>query len=152
MTINPVKVALAVQGGLSMICATCPKYWDGRDRNLPGDQCTSKTNCGGPLSGDTFHDYSGPITDFTRWCFVCADKAFFGIRVRSHARVVGVCKEHVKLMAELRPVGTSGDLAYVIKSGNGDVTLRQLQGPKPKSLFKAIQEAEDYFDEKEGKG
>jgi hypothetical protein len=61
-----------------------------------------------------------------------------------------VCKEHVKLMAELRPVGSSGELAYAIKTGNGDVTLRQLLGPKPKSLLKAIKETEDYFAEKEG--
>ena len=151
MPMDPVKIALAVQSGLSPICGSCKKFWQARERNIPGDQCMSKDNCGGPMSGDTFHEYDGPITNFTKWCFVCAEPSKFGIQVRGRARVIGACAEHIKLMGELRPVGTEAELKYGIKSEEGSTSLKQIVGPPKKSLFKAIQEVEDHFAEKEGR-
>jgi hypothetical protein len=91
----------AVASGLSVVCSTCKRYWEGKERGLR--TCTAQDGCGSPLVGDTFHEYDGPITDFLRFCFVCGTKAEKAIRLRDHRRLIGVCSEHVKWVAS--PVG-----------------------------------------------
>lgn len=103
MPLNPAKVGLAVQSGLSIVCATCTRYWEGRERGLPGSRCTSTTGCGSPLAGDTFHDYSGPITDFARWCFMCGSESEYAVQLPQSQRLFGVCGAHVARLSELRP-------------------------------------------------
>lgn len=104
MPLNPVKVALAVQGGLSPVCATCQRYWEGRERNLPGDLCTTPRECGSPLAGMTYPAYLGPITDFTRWCFICSAEATYAVEVPGSTRLCGVCDNHLQALPEMRPV------------------------------------------------
>lgn len=147
------KVALAVQDGVSIVCATCKHYWAARDRGVPGNTCLSQENCGGPLSGDIFHSYDGPLTDFSRWCFVCGSEAKFGIQVRSHPRIIGVCAEDVKMLADVRPIRWDGaePLPVLLKNEDGSLTIQQLMGPPKKSLMKAIAEVESYYAEKEGR-
>ena len=87
---DPIKVALAVQGGLSPICATCNKYWKAREQNVPDGRCLAVDGCGGPLVGDDFHEYEGPMTDFSRWCFVCGEDAHAVVSVnKTPSREVG---------------------------------------------------------------
>lgn len=149
---DPIKIALAVQGGLSPICATCKKFWGARERNVPDGKCLAVSGCGGPLSGGNFHEYEGPISDFTRWCFVCGADSSFGVQVDNRPRVIGVCEEHVRMLAELRPVSKPGlQPQYAIKSKSGTLTIREILGPEKKSLFKAIQEVEDHYAEKDGR-
>jgi hypothetical protein len=103
MPIDPTKVALAVHGGLSIVCATCERYWGARDRGIPGDTCLSDRPCGGPLAGDTFHNYRGPMTQFDQFCFACGDQATKVLRVKGHVRPIGCCNDHERLVRKLKP-------------------------------------------------
>lgn len=143
---NPAKVGLAVQGGLSTVCATCDRYWEARDRRLPEPQCLAKDGCGSPLKGDDFHEYAGPMTNFERWCFACGADSRFGVRVHGRERIVGVCEDHVKWLSELRPM-QGQDVAPHELRGPTDL-LRT--GPKRKTLAQAIFEVEDYYAKKNG--
>lgn len=147
------KIALAVQDGMSIVCATCEHYWQAREKGVPGSTCLSQENCGGPLSGDVFHSYQGPLTDFSRWCFVCGSDAKFGVQVRAHSRVIGVCADHVKMLADVRPVRWDGSepLPVLLKNEDGSLTIRELIGPPKKSLMKAIAEVERHYADKEGR-
>ena len=152
--INPLKMAEAVRGGLSPVCATCNKYWIARDRNIPEPRCMSVDNCAGPAGGDDFHEYDGPITDFSRWCFACGEESAFGIQVTGRLRTIGVCKNHVRMLAEIRPLKQDGTEAadapkYVIKSKDGILSIREILGPEKPSLIKAISEVEAHFAEKD---
>jgi hypothetical protein len=155
MPLNVLKIAEAVQGGLSPVCATCRKYWMARERGVPGDRCLSRDNCAGPAGGDDFHEYEGPMSDFSRWCFACGEEAAFGVQVHARVRTIGVCKNHVRMLAEIRPLkqdGTEADDApkYLIKSKDGALTIREILGPEKPSLIKAILEVEDFYANKGG--
>lgn len=101
--IDPLKVQAAVEGGLSYVCALCERYWEARDKNIPGDKCTSEKGCGSPIAGDVFHDYKGPLTVFDKYCFACGVPATHGISVSMYVRVIGACEEHIELVKTLKP-------------------------------------------------
>lgn len=145
---DPLKVAIAQRDGLSFVCSLCVKYWGARDKGIPGDQCLAESGCGSPIAGDDFHEYEGPLTAFDRWCFVCGDKSRFGVRSRSclrpTARIFGICVKHVPLLAKLRSVCSKDSPGAEIRSSDGgDLTVEQIVGRPPKSLARAILEAED---------
>lgn len=148
MPLDPLLVEAAVKSGLSAVCATCRKYWEGREKGLPEPRCTAVSKCGSPLAGDDFHEYVGPITEFDRWCFVCASSSKYGVTVRGRSRVVGVCETHVRLLADLKPV--SAEAAFpVLKTSSGASVRPEDILPKSKpSLFAAIAEAEKSFEKK----
>lgn len=142
---DPVRVGLAVQRGVSTVCATCTKYWGARERGLEGDKCLSSDNCGGPIAGDDFHEYSGPISDLSRWCFVCGELATHGVQVNGRPRRIGVCANHVRLFVELRPVGREGqEPQVVIRTPGNSLTVSDLVAPRKKTLAEAIYEVEAY--------
>jgi len=146
--LNLLLVEAAVRSGLSAVCGTCSRYWEGRDKGLPEPCCTSRTKCGSPLAGDDFHAYSGPITEFDKLCFVCAEASRFGIIVRGRTRVVGVCATHVKLFSELHPVDALAS-EVLLKSASGTVFTSEQLCPKPvRSLSAAIAEVEHHYDSK----
>jgi len=89
--------------GVALACSTCARYWQGRERGLPGDECTAEAPCGGPISGSDFALYLGPVTDFSQWCFACGGHPELGIKVPGSARVFGVCRKHLKLLDQLAP-------------------------------------------------
>jgi hypothetical protein len=95
----------AVARGLSLVCASCDLYWEGRARELPQDQCTASDGCCGPLGGGTFHEYRGQITDLTRWCFLCGADATSAVRRAGAERGVGVCPGCLPHVHQLVPVG-----------------------------------------------
>lgn len=97
---DAVKVGLAVQHGLSIVCATCERYWQGHEL---GTKCVTPGVCGSPLVGLTFPYYKGPITDFSRWCFVCGAGATAGVSVARQPRVFGICRQHIRYFSELEP-------------------------------------------------
>lgn len=145
MPLDPHLVEAVVRSGLSMVCATCRKYWEGRERGLPEPRCTSKTGCGSPLAGGDFHEYEGPITEFDRWCFVCAGEAKYGVRARDKRRLFGVCKEHVRLLHDLKPVNNVEVADPVLKSSGQEFRPSDLIPAPRKSLAAAIAEAEREF-------
>ena len=146
MPLDPFLVEAAVKSGLSSVCATCRKYWEGREKGLPEPRCTAVSKCGSPLAGDDFHEYDGPMKEFDRWCFVCAQPSKYGIAVRDHKRVIGVCETHVRVLADLKPVDANV-LSPVLKSASGRSLLPEDVLPKRKpSLAQAIADAEKSFD------
>lgn len=57
------------------------------------------------MSGGDFHEYKGPLVNFSGFCFVCADKPKYGIRVKNSVRVLGVCEKHSQLLYQLKVKG-----------------------------------------------
>ena len=102
MPFDPAKVAAAVSGGLSVVCATCENYWEARDKGVPGGRCMARDGCGSPIAGDVFHEYRGPMTQFDRFCFVCGSAATHAVRVDQYVRVVGICSSHVEMAPFLK--------------------------------------------------
>jgi hypothetical protein len=64
-----------------------------------------------------------------------------------------VCPDHVKMLAEVRPIRWDGaePLPVLLKNEDGTLTIKQLMGPPKKSLVKAIAEVEKYYADKEGR-
>lgn len=136
MPIDSAKVALAVSSGVSIVCATCEKYWQGRDAGLPGDRCTAKTPCGSPIAGDVFHEYVGPITQFDRWCFACGSPATHALRVKSLVRVIGCCSSHLDLVRTLKPENRDAVVVSVL-SKDGENSSDRLIAPRQLLKFRS---------------
>ncbi len=144
MPLDPAKVGLAVQSGLSIVCATCTRYWEGRDQHLAEPECTARKPCGSPLANDTFSEYSGPMSNFEEWCFRCGSKSSFLVTVANHVRRVGVCREHVEMFNQLRAQGAP-DAPNPLLQRDGQVIRPQDLVRKrtiPKTLSAAIIEIE----------
>jgi len=137
MPLDPVKVAIAVESGLSAVCATCTKYWAARDRGIPGDRCLSNDGCGSPLVGDDFHDYDGPLTDLKPFCFVCGSASKYGLLAKNKKRVVGVCKTHIDFVRTRQPV-TKGILKPKVDIRSPYKSLPVLNTPPIRTLGRLI--------------
>jgi hypothetical protein len=110
---------------------------------LPGDLCTAVDGCGSPLRGDCFHEYAGPLTDFTSLCFVCGKKPKFGVRVSKLLRPIGVCEAHI---VWLQGNPKTADTGVPLKLDGVPVAP-----PKKKTVWEAVEEADAYFDEQDRK-
>lgn len=142
------RVSAAIQRGVSVVCATCSRYWAGRERGLPDPQCTVEKPCGSPFAGLTFPEYEGPITDFAQFCFVCGSRAAHGVKVREEPRVIGMCSAHVQLLGQLEPVGlklNGRNVADIIDRKMGRVSQQRFFGKPKKTLGQAIAETEAEF-------
>lgn len=115
MPLDPTKVALAVESGLSAICALCEHFWNANDKGA--DDCGQQ--CGGPISGGTFDRYTGPVTDFSKICFRCGGPATHAVRAANSVRVLGCCREHVELVQQWKPVDRPA-VNVVVLSPNGE--------------------------------
>jgi len=147
--LDPKKVNLAMASGLSAVCATCQKYWAARDSGIPGDTCTTKLKCGSPMAGDSFTDYDGPLKGSLHlWCFVCAQRADFGIRVTGRLVVIGACKEHVRHVERFRVLG---GLAPKVEIQNARGVVSDSTPSSKRSLTDAINEVETYYAKREGR-
>lgn len=130
---NPAKIALAVQNGLSVVCATCEHYWFAKDKQAPW--CGK--DCGGPVRGLAFPWYKGPIANMAAQCFVCGDTTSHLAKHRS--RFLGVCEHHRDLVSawcEERSIPFDRVVREPIKK---------------RSLGQAIHEVELYYAAKEGR-
>lgn len=100
------------------------------------------------MSGDAFTDYEGPLsTSMHLWCFVCAQKADFGIRVKGRLRTVGACKEHIRYVESYRAVGAP-EARVEVNTSKGKAP--EVVKPK-KTLGETINEVETYYAKKEGR-
>lgn len=142
---------------LSIFCASCDRYWDARDRGVPGTACASAATdprCGSPLAGGEFHDYRGPITDFGRWCFVCGLPATQGIQAAGTRRVFGICDGHLPFVLRLKPEGAAAPL-LVVRTPELVPVEALIRPPQPSALVRAMratQEEWDHLDAKRGRG
>jgi hypothetical protein len=140
MSIDPVKVALAVQGGMSAVCATCQHHWEAQDR---GEDSCGK-DCGGPLAGKDFPAYLGPLPSFERWCFRCGGDSIAVVRAGGR-RDVGVCKDHIEWLG----YSLASSPGVAVRTGGGLVAPEALILPRPKTLAQAIFEVESHFAKKD---
>lgn len=85
-----------MQSGTGFTCAHCTKFWWGVDRRLT--QCKAgheRRECAGPLAGQAFPEYDGPLAGhLARFCFVCGSEPI-GVAVVPQGRV-GVCEKHME--------------------------------------------------------
>jgi hypothetical protein len=90
----------------------CQNYWDnplaGDKAKRSGSAKCGKEGCGGPMGGQTFPLYDGPLGDgdWTHFCFVCGNPDVEnGIQLASPdaTRKLGVCREHIQLVDEYAP-------------------------------------------------
>lgn len=135
MPIDPTKVAAAVSGGLSIVCATCENYWEARDRGVSDDACLAKQGCGSPIAGDVFHEYRGPMTQFDKFCFVCGDRATHALRVKPYVRVIGACDDHVDMVDKLKAKGKN-PVSISILSDGGERASKEEQSPSKKMILR----------------
>lgn len=142
------KVSKAVQNGLSVTCATCNKYWEARDKNIPNDKCAAKDGCRSPIGGGTFHEYDGPIVDFTQWCFVCGSAPCAQMYIAGINKFFGVCEVHLKGSEKLLPAHiTDHTLLRRCYVKNGQHFKMNDHFKYGKTLAEKIEEAEQYLED-----
>jgi hypothetical protein len=137
--VNVEVTATLVRAGYSIVCATCDHMQRAHARGL--DSCHQP--CGGPLSGQSFPAYVGPITDFQRWCFVCGETSKYGVTVPGGSTAFGVCASHLDTLRAVR--ATKVPQAPSITAVQGDrglVPIDRLLGKPLKSLAATISEVE----------
>lgn len=142
---DPARVGLAVSKGVSIVCATCKRYWEGREQGLPEPKCTTRKPCGSPFAGMMFPQYEGPITDFSRWCFVCGQTSDYGVRVQDTDRTIGMCKEHIRMLEELEPVGVNSKPVKEIVTSEESVPHGRVFRVHKKTLSQAVAEVEAHY-------
>ncbi len=140
------KVKSLVADGLSPVCATCSRYWEGRERGLAAPLCTAARPCGGPVAGMDFPEYDGPITNFEKQCFVCGSTATLGIKLPTRERVVGICKPHVGVLDRLIAQGISEQAPITLFSPKGMIIPVNGRYTE-KTLTEVIAETEQMFEE-----
>jgi hypothetical protein len=136
------RVALAVQDGFTVVCATCEWLHRARDS---GQQCCGKSQCAGPLAGKQYKDYKGPITEFANMCFVCGSKSTHAIRHNGGGRVFGLCREHLRLVNNVAPAGAVPTRITHVVADNRVIPAENLLAPKKKSLIEEIMKVESHF-------
>lgn len=147
-------VTAAIKSGVSCVCATCKRYEEGRDRNLPDGKCAVTSFCASPIGGDTFTHYQGPMTDFTQFCFVCSGEATQVVQVGERPRKIGICDRHLSYL-NLRPMDETPDTRLLtLHRGDGRRELIQLRPKVQKSKLLQTMEATEeewaYEDRKKG--
>jgi|WetSurMetagenome_2_1015567.scaffolds.fasta_scaffold02643_5 hypothetical protein len=146
---DAVRVGLAVSKGTSIVCATCKRFWEGRERGLPEPRCTVQSPCGSPLAGLAFPGYDGPISDFSRWCFVCGDQATHGVKAPRSAVVFGMCSKHITMVGSVQAVGLNGVSVQEVLSPQLRASPDKFFATPKKTLGQAIVEAEAEFAERD---
>jgi len=101
MPLNVLDIRSVVAKGVSSVCATCSRFWKGRDVGLPFPSCTAERPCGGPIAGLDFPEYDGPLTEFDRFCFVCGGTGVYGVKIPNRTKVIGMCRPHLSLLDRL---------------------------------------------------
>jgi hypothetical protein len=100
------------------------------------------------MAGDAFTDYDGPLKGaLHQWCFVCAKRSDFGIKVTGRLVTIGVCRGHVRYIEDLRVVGGPVLRIEVQDANNAAPGVI----PTKRSLAEAINEVERYYAKKEGR-
>jgi hypothetical protein len=94
------RLLAAKMEGVAFICRMCVRWYQGEDMNLRdarGDKmCAATSDCGSPISGDSFQSYSGPLDgSLGKFCYVCGKKNpehALSCNVDNASRI-GCCKE-----------------------------------------------------------
>lgn len=128
----------AMDSGLSPVCATCTKYWEGMDKGLGA--CTGKA-CAGPIAGKDFPEYDGPMEQLDKYCFACTSHATMVIKPTEGTRLIGICDEHLQLIDRLRPENFASAGVEVYSSKG--LVVPKMGRYTPKSLGEVMHENGD---------
>ena len=80
-----------IAGGMSAVCVTCPSMRRAIDR---GSRKCGET-CAGPLAGQGFPKYSGPLKGgLSAMCFVCGAPSKLGVAGQGWQEPLGACMIH----------------------------------------------------------
>lgn len=137
ITVDMMRAAAA--SGLSVVCASCTQYWNAREQGVTGDVCAAAEPCGGPLLGRDFPHYRGIMGDaeFAQYCFACGARAVKTLQTPGQ-RVLGVCVEHLKMLADAGRLAPIVARATAVLEPNWlGVPTERLRGkklPEPESL------------------
>ena len=136
---DPKQVEAEIRRGLSIVCATCRKYWRGKDLGLGG---CGLTDCFGPIKGGSFEQYEGDLPDLTRWCFVCGRDSFYALQTEHSERRIGVCKAHLSHLHELVPKDGIVQEGQMFAARNGSMVRVSRLVQRPKTLFETMVDQE----------
>ena len=93
-------VLKARQMGFSFVCSLCTNLHKMFDCKLNScSEVAQVGNCSGPLRGNDFPSYNGPLRDgqadyMGKFCFVCGTEKIDGVVKTAGQKVFGICKEH----------------------------------------------------------
>lgn len=133
MPLDPTKVALAVESGVSVVCATCTHFWVAADNLL--DDCGQA--CGGPMSGGVFEKYQGPVIDFSVICFVCGEPSTNAVRAVGNVRVLGCCDAHVDTVKSWKPVDKP-PVNIILNGKTGTQATDEVPVPRPRVSLRIV--------------
>lgn len=94
---NDEAVRVLLRAGYAFPCATCAKMHRAVARGLASCEAAEKgQECAGPLSGQSFPLYEGPLTKEMRavTCFMCGGTATHTLETRDGV-FHGVCAKHL---------------------------------------------------------
>jgi hypothetical protein len=83
------------------------------------------------MSGGAFDKYRGPVSDFSKVCFVCGDIATHAVRAKGNVRVLGCCPEHVDSVKKFIPEGKP-PVSDVLMSKDGATSTDEMPDVKDK--------------------
>lgn len=138
---------------ISVVCSTCDKYWDARNRNIPAPKCMSTSNCASPIGGGTFHEYEGPMPSFEMFCIICGEFPHAHLLVGKSLKKFAICKEHLDFARTLSPmhIDDHEDLnRFVLKDG----VIKKLNETdiyQKKTLIQKMEDADEYLANKNKK-
>lgn len=122
----------AVDRGVSLMCATCERYAEGRERGLPEEQCTVLGECVGPFGGGTFPQYQGPISDPSRWCLRCGQTSVAAVRVAGTSPLYGMCRVHLREAHMVTPLGAQAThLLEIVRLDHKIQVVSYIPKPRP---------------------
>lgn len=147
MPLDTDLIAGEIKRGLSIVCATCRKYWKGKDAGLAG----CGVSCCGPIGGKDFPEYDGDLPDLTRWCFVCGEDSYYALQVGQSERRVGVCQVHVSHLHEMVPKDGIVSEGQLFAARNGSMVSVSRLVQRPKTLFQTMAEQEQEWQEEDKK-
>ena len=102
MDVNQQRVMMFMAQGYAFICATCKKLHRAADSGYTSGCEAQKLHldCAGPIGGDGFPLYEGPLARDTmaRVCFRCGAAAQHAIKSKRSGLIVGACDEHLELV------------------------------------------------------
>lgn len=132
------RIETEIKRGLSVVCATCRKYWRGKDLGLKG--CGE--DCFGPIKGGSFPQYDGALPDLMRWCFVCGQDSFYALQMEHSERRVGVCKTHLPHLHDLVPQDGIVQEGQLFAARNGSMVRVSRIVQRSKTLFETMADQE----------
>ena len=126
--------------GVSIVCATCKKFWEGRAKGLPELRCVG-VDCSGPIAGGDFPEYDGDLP-LEKFCFVCGKDSEYGAHVQGKDRVVGICKGHLHYLTDMLPKSTVKGSPLFLKKDGKVLLIEEVVRPTKPTILQQMAKTE----------